>query len=92
MATYGNFTGITDDETYVYLAAKETGSGNQVLLQLDGATGITGATGTVLQAWNASSYSFSGICWVGDSDFYLCDTTAKQIVYFDGSAFSVSTV
>ena len=88
MATYGNFTGITDDETYVYLAAKETGSGNQVLIQLGGATGVTG---TVVQTWNASSYSFSGICWVGDADFYLCDTTAKQIVYFDGSTFAPFT-
>lgn len=91
MATYGNFTGITDDETYVYVAAKEISSGNQVLIQLSGATGITGVTGTVVQTWNASSYSFSGICWVGDADFYLCDTTAKQIVYFDGSTFAPFT-
>lgn len=91
MATYGNFTGITDDETYVYVAAKETSSGDQFLIQLSGVTGITGATGTVVQTWNASSYSFSGISWVTGSDIYLCDTIAKQIVKFNGSTFAPFT-
>lgn len=51
MATYGNFTGITDDETYIYVAAKETAGGAQYLLKLD-------SSGSVVSAFNASGYSF----------------------------------
>jgi len=91
MATYGDFTGIATDGSNLYVCAKQTSNGNQVLIQLGGVTGSTGASGSFVQAWNASSYSFSGICWAGDSDFYICDTSAKQIVYFDGSTFASFT-
>ena len=81
MATYGNFTGIATDGTNIYVAAKQTSGGAQVLIKLD-------LGGNFVQAWNAASYSFNGICLVDASNIYLCDSTANQIVYFNGSTFS----
>ena len=81
MATYGNFTGIATDGTNVYVAAKKTAGGAQYLLSID-------SSGSVIGEFNASSYSFNGICLVSASELYLCDLTASQVVKFNGSSFS----
>jgi hypothetical protein len=82
MATYGNFTGIATDGTYIYVCAEETATANQYLLQLD-------LSGNVVNEFDATGYNFTGICCLNPAEFYLCDTNSMgQIIYFDGSTFS----
>jgi hypothetical protein len=85
MATYGDFTGITTDGTYIYVAATNTSS-VQYILKLD-------SSGAGVSAWNAAAYNLNGIHWYSGA-LYLCDANANKIVKYtpDGSFVDIASV